>query len=358
MPTSFPRAFPEVRFPAEFTELYHTPLTWFGYPAIGGVRGGSGGNPDGLEWPPVDGFANDNELYHKSKALEAVRQVAQHVRNLQVQRLNQVTGQPYWQMANTADEQAFLAGQSQVHGGARYGGTPTTIEGAPVLSGRGLRGGVMRTQAGRQHVAQRLSARVNELNTRDAVAANQPPPELSRNAPMENASSIESIGEYLDILSDNFTSGAIDNEAVQAARGLLKNLTKSGFLIPQNLITPILRQVEHMLSSVEAVANSVTPAFMPSAERSKRLRTIFQVLERCRAVLDELSRSSDLSAPERRMALDALQGPLQQQVVAQEARRPRTLPQSLPLARGETGYVYPYSTRAQRVRPARRGGPE
>jgi len=356
MPTSFPRAYPEVRFPAEFTALYVTPPAFFGYSPLGGVSGGSGGNPDGLEWPPDDGFANVNELYHKSKALDSVRQVAQHVRNLQLQRLNQMTGQPQWQMANTADEQAFLAGQSLVHGSGRFSSSPGTgtIEGAPVLSGRGLRGGVMRTQAGRQHVSQRLSARVNELNVRDAVAANQQAPEVPQKAPMENASSIEAIGEFLDILSDNFTSGAIDSEAVQASRGLLKNLTKSGHLIPQNLITPILRQVDRMLSNVEAVANSVTPAFMPSAERSKRLRTIFQVLERCRSVLDELSRSSDLSAQERRMALDALAVPLQQQVTAQEARRPRSLPQPLPLARGETGYVYPYPTQAQRVRPARR----
>ncbi len=351
MPTSFPRAYPEVRFPAEFTELYHTPLAYFGHPPSYGA-----GVSTGVEWPPVDGFANDNDLYHKSKALDAVRQVGQHVRNLQLQRMNQMTGQPQWQMANTADEQAFLAGQSQVHGSGRFSSSPGTgtIEGAPVLSGRGLRGGVMRTQAGRQYVSQRLTARINELNTRDAVAANQEAPEVPQKAPMENSSSVEAIGEFLDILSDNFTSGAIDSEAVQASRGLLKNLLKSGYMIPQNLITPILRQVERMMSSVEAVANSVSPAFMPSAERSKRLRTIFQVLERCRSVLDELSRSSDLSPQERQMALASLQGPLQQQVMAQEARRPRSLPQALPLARGETGYVYPYSTQGQRVRPARR----
>jgi hypothetical protein len=348
MPTSLPRQFAEIRFPAEFTAHYEMPLSWFG---AGRVSGGTGGNPDGLEWPPVDGFANDSQVYHKQKALDAVRGVAQHIRNLQVQRINQTTHMPYNQMAHTADEMAFLSGVGQVRGGARYGGTPTTIEGERVLAGRGLRGGVMRTQAGRQYVASRLKSRVDELNARDAVAANEPPPQAVGNPEQEGDAEIMAIGEYMDILNDNFTSGAIDSEAIDAARKLLKNLSKVGFRIPQNLITPILRQVEEMLSIIEAVANSQQESFAPSGERRKRLRTIFQILERVRRVLDELSSVSDLSTQERAMALQASQPALTQMVEAQRGRFPRSLPQALPVERGETGYIYPYPTYE---RPGRR----
>lgn len=346
MPTSLPRQFAEVRFPADFTALYDTPLSWFGRTGSYG-RGGSGGNPEGVEWPPVDGFATDNEIYHKQKAEDAVRQVARHVRNLQVQRINQITHMPYNQMAHTADEMAYVDGFNQVRGGARYGGTPTTIEGARVLAGRGLRGGVMRTQAGRQHVQQRLTARVAELNARDAVAANEPPPPAVPNPTVDGERQVASIGEYLDILDDNFTSGAIDSEAVSAARGLLRAITAAGYRIPQNLITPMLRQVEEYLSIIESVAGATQQAFRPSAERGKRLRMIFQVLERCRTVMEELSRVSDLSPQERQMATETLQAPLRQQVVEQRARKPRNLPHPQPLPRGQTGRVYPYPTREQ-----------
>ena len=150
----------EVRFPSEFTARYMTPLAFFGAPPS--VFGGA---VDGVEWPPNDGFANDNDLFHKQKQRESVEEVARAVRNRQVQRINQTTHNGREIMGGTHDEMA---------GGARYGGTPTTIEGAPVLAGRGLRGGVMRTQAGRQHVVSRLQSRVGELNAREAVAQQIP----------------------------------------------------------------------------------------------------------------------------------------------------------------------------------------
>ena len=349
----------EVRFPADFTSLYSTPLGYFGG---GGIRGGTGGNPEGVAWPPVDGFANDSEIYHKQKAQEAVEQVARHVRNLQVQRINQITHMPSQQMGNTADERTYIEGDSGVvQGSGRWSYSPGTgtIEGAPVLAGRAkpLRGGVMRTQAGRQYVQSRLSARIDELNLRDSVGANTEPPPSAPVEALEGGEEIGAIGDYMDVLDDNFTSGAIDTESLAAARGLLKNLTKVGFRIPQNIITPILRQVTEMLSTVEALTNTPAAlgAYKPTGDRAKRLRTIFQILERCRTILIELSEKSDLSSQERQMALRSLEaGPLQEQVVHQRARRPRAVPRPIPLQEGQTGYVYPYPTQENPRAPRQR----
>ena len=407
----------EVRFPADFTSLYSTPLGYFGG---GGIRGGTGGNPEGVAWPPVDGFANDSEIYHKQKAQEAVEQVARHVRNLQVQRINQITHMPSQQMGNTADERTYIEGDSGVvqgsgffgdalgtlfgaktaplvkaaspflryipgigsyagaigtaadmidktfnkpgaEGSGRWSYSPGTgtIEGAPVLAGRAkpLRGGVMRTQAGRQYVQSRLSARIDELNLRDSVGANTEPPPSAPVEALEGGEEIGAIGDYMDVLDDNFTSGAIDTESLAAARGLLKNLTKVGFRIPQNIITPILRQVTEMLSTVEALTNTPAAlgAYKPTGDRAKRLRTIFQILERCRTILIELSEKSDLSSQERQMALRSLEaGPLQEQVVHQRARRPRAVPRPIPLQEGQTGYVYPYPTQENPRAPRQR----
>jgi hypothetical protein len=408
MPTSDLWNRTEVRFPADFTALYATPLHYFG----GAYYGGSGGNPEGLEWPPNDGFANDNDIFHKQKALEAVQRVADMIRTRQVQRMNQMTHQPGTAVRNTAAEAAYIDGDAGMAGSGFFGdivgtlfGSKTapllkkaapllrfvpgvgqyaapltmaadvidrtfnkqegsgrfsyspgtgTIEGAPVLSGRArpMRGGVMRTQAGLQHIRARLAARVGELDGIDAAAAQQPPPAPPQGEQLEGADEVEAIGEYLDILDDNFTSGAIDTEALAAARGLYKNVTKIGFRIPQNLITPILRQVDEMLSIIEAVANTPqsrnATQFKPAGDRAKRLRTIFQILERVRTALTELSRVSDRSPQERMMALQSLQAPLQEEVRSQRVRKPRDVPRPVPLPRGQTGQIYPYRTQAER----------
>jgi hypothetical protein len=399
MPTSDLWNRTEVRFPADFTALYATPLHYFG----GAYYGGSGGNPEGLEWPPNDGFANDNDIFHKQKALEAVQRVADMIRTRQVQRMNQMTHQPGTAVRNTAAEAAYIDGDAGMAGSGFFGdmfkgivgtvkkvspllkmvpgvgravGTVAdfipdswgsgrfsyspgtgTIEGAPVLSGRArpMRGGVMRTQAGLQHIRSRLAARVGELDGIDAAAAQQPPPAPPQGEQLEGADEVEAIGEYLDILDDNFTSGAIDTEALAAARGLYKNVTKIGFRIPQNLITPILRQVDEMLSIIEAVANTPqsrnATQFKPAGDRAKRLRTIFQILERVRTALTELSRVSDKSPQERMMALQSLQAPLQEEVRSQRVRKPRDVPRPVPLPAGQTGQVYPYRTQAERMAP-------
>jgi hypothetical protein len=341
MPTSLPRRFMEVRFPADFVAQYTTPLSYFNE----GSRGGSAvmANPSTSSTPgfgiyapgymPEDGFETSNQIWHKQKALDRANQVATQVRNLQIQRMNQMTHMPYSQMAGSGDEMC---------GGARYGGTPTTIEGARVLAGRGLRGGVMRTLAGHQYVEGRLKSRVNELNIRDAVAGEIAMPQIPKSQPAsEDDNSVKSLGEFMDILDDSFTSGAIESDTVVAARGVLNNLLKVGWRIPQNLLTPLLRQVNEMLNNINQVSGATQQAYALNAEKKKRLRTVFLILERSRTVLEDLSQNSDLSPEERRMRLGALQGALQQQVQAQSARIPRNRAVP-PLQPGLQNEVFPY----------------
>jgi len=343
MPTSLPHRFMEVRFPADFTAQYVAPLAWFpgasDVPSMSGggvsIYGRPGHGMYAPEWPPNDGFQNDNQIWHKQKGLDRLNQVATQVRNLQIQRMNQMTHMPYSVMAGGCDE---------CTGGARYGGTPTTIEGARVLAGRGLRGGVMRTLAGRQHVERRLAARVGELDLRDAVAEQMPFPSAPKEAGLtEDDTTLKSLGEYMDILDDSFTSAAIETDTVAAARGVLSTLLKVGWRIPQNLITPTLRQVNEMLNAVNQVAGATNPQTVLTAEKKKRLRTVFQVLERARTVLKELSAKSDLSPQERRMATQALAGELQGQVASQRARiPPQRNPQTGAIVPPQPGQVYPY----------------
>lgn len=315
MPTSHLNRRLEVRFPAEFTAEYMAPLSYF--PGVSSVPSGMcGGAQFGLgmyapSYPANDGFANDNQIWHKQKMMDRAAQVATQVRNLQIQRINQATYMPYQVMAGGCDE---------CYGGARYGGTPTTIEGAQVLSGRGLRGGVMRTLAGRKHIEARLSARIGELNRIDAEAAGEQY-NLPQVAPEPNTEDyVRRIQDSLDGLDDTFTANAFDSDSPGFARNLLKSLLDDGWRLPSNIITPILRQVVEMLSTIEQMIGATNPQFLLSAERKRRARLIFQVLERCQSVLQELSRVSDLSPQERQMALGALRPELVGQVAQQQAR--------------------------------------
>ena len=339
MPTSLPRRFMEIRFPAEFTAVYNTPEQWFSGGSSmaggGGLLGQDGHGMYSPEWPPRDGLSQStNGDWHKQKHADALRQVAEKVRNLQISRMNQMTHQPYTQMVGAAEECC---------GGARYGGTPTTIEGANVLSGRGLRGGVMRTLAGREFVESRLKSRIRELNNIDALAEGQelmPKPTMDRG---EDEDVIASIGESMDALNDAFTSGGVESESVSQARNLLKALTEVGWKIPQNLITGVQRNVEEMLTTIQQVLGTANPNFVINSEKKKRVRTIFQILERCAMVMVELARVSDLSPQERKMALAALRPALTQQASSQLARIPSQRQRYNYIPGEDLGNIYNYS---------------
>ena len=342
MPTSLPHRFMEVRFPAEFVAEYNKPLQWF---PEGSIRGGAQPNlgPGGYgmyapEWPADDGF-NKNAMWHKQKSADAMIQVAERVRGLQVRRMNQMTHMPYQQMAGAYDEMS---------GGARYGGSPTTIEGADVLSGRGLRGGVMRTLAGRQFIEKRLGSRVRELDNidREAAGAELIPKPVSE--PFEGRETITRLGEHLDALNDAFTSGSIEADTVAQARGLLKALSEVGWQIPQNLITGVQRQVTEMLSIIQQVMGTANPAFVLNADKKKRLRSIFQILERAVIVMDELARVSNLSPQERMMATQAVLPSLGAKVSAQQSRIPSPRTHYNPQTDLRDIYQYPFPPGAPR----------
>jgi len=332
--------YPEIRFPADFTAYYTTPLSFFPS-GDGGMVGGASTSWVITPWPPEDGFADDNQIYHKSKNGEIAAQMDEIKRSRQRARINQMTHGAMLQNHG---------GCMECEGGARYGGTPTTIEGAPVLAGRGLHGGVMRTLAGRQFVASRLSSRINELNERDAVAQNQPYEEPQPEPLTENDEIVVQLGEDIDIVNDAFGTGNIESETVAAARSLLKNLTKAGWSIPQNLITTVLRNVDDMLATTVQVLGTANPQFVLNADRKKRLRMIFNILERCRLVLDALTASSDLSPQERQMALGSLQGEtmLRQSQLAR-IPAPRI---HRHIRRGMAGDVYPYTGHYQGLQQA------
>lgn len=300
-----------VRFPYDFSQRYNRPFAYYS----GGMRGGVGGD----EWPNRDGLTPET-IAHRNWAEQAAEEVAERIRQKALQRVNQVTYRGRRQFA-----------LGEMEGGARYGGSPTTIEGAPVLAGRArLIGGVMRTQAGQQFLKSRLTARIRELNRIDALrSGTQLEPLPERDAVLtEDDSYVEQLGEFLDAISDAVATANFTKETVSAAQGLEKSLKRVGWRIPQNSITNMLRDVIEMLSELNrsyrvGISGRVAQSeFQLSAERRKNLRQTYLVLERARALLEYLTTKSDLSVEERKLALEAFKSPRRAMVASQRRNLP------------------------------------
>jgi len=318
MPTSFPRNYPEVRFPYDFTQLYDKPFAY--YPSAHAHRGA------GLRSATFDGLS-PNSINHRNKYMEEQAMVDERIRQKQVRRLNQLTANPGRVMAYTVLEEGSGKGgcmscEPGDRGGARYGTADGQIEGAPVLAGRGLLGGVMRTQAGRQFLQSRLTARIKDLNAIEAAKAGieqveEPPTEQDLTADDE---AVSALGEYLEIISDAMASANWSKDATDAARKFVSTLLKIGWRIPQNSITPMLREVSQYIAELRRyfLAGNVPGAFNLSAEKLRQLRNTFLLMERARAVLEYLSTKSTLSPDERRMALNAFKPRLAKLVRAQQ----------------------------------------
>ncbi len=312
-----------VRFPYDFSQRYSRPFAY--YPG-GGMRGGAGSGGD--FWPPDDGLTPET-IAHRDWAEQAAEEVAERIRQRALQRVKQVTYRERRQYALGEME----GGCDMCEGGARYGGSPTTIEGAPVLAGRGrMIGGVMRTQAGQQFLKSRLTARIRELNRIDALrSGTQLEPLPERDAVLtEDDAYVEQLGEYLDMISDAVATANFTKETVTAAQGLEKSLKTVGWRIPQNSITTMLRDVVEMMSELNrsyrigiSAAVSVSE-FQLTAERRKNLRQTYLVLERARALLQYLTTKSDLSAEERKLALGAFKTPRRDIVERQRENLPRS----------------------------------
>ena len=298
-------------------------------------------------WPPEDGFSDELDIEHKRRRQEALQQVRGAIESLQHSRLRQMTGGMRQQVHAMME-----GGCGTCDGGSMLTGVGT-IEGAPVLAGRGLHGGVMRTLAGRQHVARRLTSRISELNAVDAEnwESAWTPPEKTRPALTESDEGLILLGESLTALSDAMTSGVYDKDTTKEAKTILSILAQEGWSIPQNQITMVLRQIERTLSEIQA--NTSAPGL--AAKDKNILRLIFTILERARTVLEALSANSDRSPEERKLAIGALRVPLSLQTEYQRMSRLSGTPsrpfgeRAPPYVPGDTRNVFPVPNGRTRV---------
>ena len=314
-------------------------------------------------WPPEDGFADEHDIEHKNRRREALQQVRGAIESRIHSRWHQMTGGAKQGTHMLMENDYTTRGGCGSCGGSMLTGVGT-IEGAPVLSGRGLHGGVMRTLAGRQHVARRLTSRISELNRVDAETWENSwiPPENRRPPESESDEGLITLGESLAALSDAMTTGVWDKDTTKEAKTILSVLVQEGWSIPQNQLTKVLRQIERTLSELQAVAASTetpttdNPRFGGLNLKDKNIvRLIFTILERARTVIETLAQNSDRSVEERRLAIGALRTPLSLQTEYQRMSRQPGTParafgrRAAPYIPGNTRQVFPVPAGRQRV---------
>lgn len=322
MPTSLPRRFAEVRFPADFTSMYDGGFQYFS----GGAMGAGSNNVAGVSWPPRDGLASTEDLHRKNRQEESIRQVRGMIQSRQRSRINATTG-----------GHPNLAAYQSIEGGCadcEMSGGGFRDEGAFPFAGHGrprrLHGGVMRTLAGRQFIAKRLSQRVSELNERDAETFDTPGFSNGQqpSAPIsEDGEVVVKLGEHLAALSDAMTTGVWDKDTTKEAKGILSTLTSVGWQIPQNQLTMVLRQIDGALAEIVRTAGAPYPGNArntPLAQKEKGiLRLVYTLLERAKTVIDDLTKNSHLAPGERRSRIGALRQNIQRQTEAQRLGRLR-----------------------------------
>lgn len=324
MPTSFPRHFREVRFPFEFAELYDKPLKWFGEPsAVGG--GVSFGNPFGGE--------TVNTLWHDKKEAGADYMAMAGVRENRRKDVQALLGQKNRNIHKIL-EGGMNGGcgdcnkhEDMMRGGLMNMMSPSTIQGANVLAGRGMRGGVMRTEAGAQFLRKRLTARIAELDTVDSdvsgIGAENP---TGAEELTEDNEMLVNLGEYLDYIIEAVSTGNIDSSGVNHARGFLKSLLAGGWQIPSNQLVNLQRNLNDTVQELEASLGNKAPTYALSSDRKKVVRTMLTTLERARSAVEQLVKNSDLSPKERKMVLENYKPQLKKQLAAQlESQQPGRL---------------------------------
>lgn len=316
MPTSLPRNFPEVRFPWEFTELYVKPIKWFGSSSVGMGIGA-----------PFDGITV-NTLHHKNKYEDSLRHVQERVLSNRRRQIAQETGQSNRMINRILDRGIESKGgcmscEKDWSGGAFRNGhmnmmSPSTIEGANVLAGRGIRGGTMRTQAGAQWLRSRLTARVAELdNVSSEVAGVGDSNPLNIDEIDEDESLILDLGDYLDNILENVSTGYFDSQSISSARGFLKTLLQGGWQIPSNQLVVVQRNIDSIIEELTASLGNKAPTYALTSEKKKIVRTMLTTMNRAKTVIEELVKNSFLSPSERKMVLGSYKPKLKQQLAAQ-----------------------------------------
>ena len=348
MPTSLPRRYAEVRFPTDFTAQYQGDFQYFPF-STGSMSGGGSGSLAGVSWPPRDGLASPEDLVHKNRQSEAIAMVRAAVQSRQRSRINSTTGGHPSLAAYQGLEGGCGSCGGEMEGGsfANEGAFPFAGHGRP----RRIHGGVMRTLAGRQFIAKRLSQRVGELNQRDAESFDTPGWSSGQqpvSAPTEDGEVVVRLGEHLAALSDAMTTGVWDKEVAKEARGILSTLVAVGHQIPQNQLTMIQRQIEGALNTIVQTAGAPYPGNArntPLAQKDKGiLRLVYVQLERAKTVIDDLSRYSYLSSTERKMRTGALGQSLLRQAEAQRLGRlrgPNAGYRAPPIIPGQNAGIFP-----------------
>jgi hypothetical protein len=268
---------------------------------------------------PFDGIT-ENTLYHKNKHADELKKVQERVLGNVRRRIYQETGQAQHKKQEVINGGCRACGDNDWSGGSHNGWTdvPTTVEGARVLAGRGLKGGVMRTEAGAQFLRERLTARVAELDTVSpevaGVGDSNPTGETELG---EDEQTVEQLGEYLDGILDNVATGYFDGGSTAFARGFLSSLLKVGWRIPSNLLVNVQRYMDGTIVELTGALSNKKQTYALTADKKKIVRTMLSVLERARSVVKELVSKSDLSPRERKMALAGFKPKLKQQLAAQ-----------------------------------------
>ena len=282
----------EIRFPTEFNVHYDKPLQYFN-----GARGGN------APFPPMD-FMTEEVPHHQRWRDESYHQVREAKRGLVSRKIRQTTGVAHWHQA--------IEGGCSCEGGNANMMSPSTIEGANVLAGRArpMLGGTMRTQAGSQYVKKKLAERIQSLDKLDAAASGadywtETPSRTSQLS--EDDAIVEMLGENLDILSDAVATANWTSDSVTASKKYLVGLQKAGWKIPQNLITPQIRETQDMIIEINKAGQlrDEQSVFNLDPVAKSNLRSIYVNLERAYNLLVQLSTASDLAPAERKMFLSA-----------------------------------------------------
>jgi hypothetical protein len=313
LPTSLPHKYAEIRFPQELSELNNKPLRYFGE-ATGGMSFGNPFQSQTVNTMWHDKKREESNYMAMAGVRENIRKDAQMITAAKNRRLGKVLEGGCGMCENRNDETVRGRGIN----GHMNTLSPSTIEGANVLAGRGMHGGVMKTLAGAQYLRKRLTARIAELDTTDSdvngVGSDNPNDvtELSLDDEI-----VVDLGQYLDDILESVATGYFDASSLASARGFLSKLLEGGWMIPSGQLVGVQRNLDESVVELEAAVSNKGNTYALTAEKKKLVRTMLTVFERARSVIRELVKNSYLSPKERKMVLQAYKPQLKKQLAVQ-----------------------------------------
>ena len=141
----------------------------------------------------------------------------------------------------------------------------------------------MRTLAGQQYLKAKLSDRVRQYNRIDELNAGMPlEPAITESMLSPNDRDVIALGLHLDAISDAIATGSFDKTTVDDARRFYVSVATIGWRIPQNLLTPILRDVIEYISELARATGIRASTYALSADRKKIVRQVILILDRAK----------------------------------------------------------------------------